>query len=289
MNATAAGLPLPRLSRGRFSYPHDGVWDAGSLRAFTDDALYDACGVRLAFTERSGGFSVGPYASLNLADHVADDVAVVEMNRAKLLDVLGVPGAALVVPHQVHGTSIVTIESHSDEAVDSACIQAKVGADAIVVGKDACGVAALLCYADCMPVVIVAPDATFAVIHAGWRGVDAHIVPKALELICAQTGARADCCNVYIGPYIHGECFEVGDDVHVRFIERFGDVCAFDAHRIDMGMAMKVDLARAGVLEKRIADADACTMCSNDRFFSYRAQGGVCGRHGALAVRVAVS
>lgn len=49
-------LPLPRLVEGRFS----------NLTAFTDEALFEACGVRIAFTERSGGVSVPPYDSLNL-------------------------------------------------------------------------------------------------------------------------------------------------------------------------------------------------------------------------------
>ena len=41
-------LPLPRLVEGRFY----------NLTAFTDEALFEASGVRIAFTERSGGRTI---------------------------------------------------------------------------------------------------------------------------------------------------------------------------------------------------------------------------------------
>ncbi len=39
----------------------------------------------------------------------------------------------------------------------------------------------------------------------------------------------------------------------------------------------------AGVDARRVCDAGACTACDAGRWYSYRASGGVCGRHGALA------
>ena len=94
--------------------------------------------------------------------------------------------------------------------------------------------------------------------------------------------------SVYIGPYIHAECFECGLDVHRAFVERFGEACAPDGAHIDLGAALVADLADAGIdTERRLADADICTACDTQRFYSYRASGGVCGRHGALAFRTA--
>ena len=48
-------------------------------------------------------------------------------------------------------------------------------------------------------------------------------------------------------------------------------------------------LVAAGVEARRIADVNCCTVCDNRNWFSYRAQGGVCGRHGAFAVRTAAA
>jgi len=48
--------------------------------------------VRAVSTTRLGGVSVGPYASFNLATHVADDPAAVCENRARLRTLLELPG-----------------------------------------------------------------------------------------------------------------------------------------------------------------------------------------------------
>ena len=71
-------LPLPRLVEGRFS----------NLTAFTDEALFEACGVRIAFTERSGGVSEPPYDSLNLGLHVNDNPESVRENRRRVLSLI---------------------------------------------------------------------------------------------------------------------------------------------------------------------------------------------------------
>ena len=62
--------------------------------------------VRSVFTTRSGGVSTGPYASLNLGDHVGDDPAAVQTNRARLGEVLE---ATPVYLQQVHGSGVVCL------------------------------------------------------------------------------------------------------------------------------------------------------------------------------------
>lgn len=76
-------LPLPRLTENSFS--------AGDsmLRVLTDDALFAACGTRIAFTTRAGGVSEGPYAGLNLSYAVGDARAAVDENRRVLCEALG--------------------------------------------------------------------------------------------------------------------------------------------------------------------------------------------------------
>jgi YfiH family protein len=279
----ATGLSLPRLSRGRFSYPGSESLPEMAFFAYTDEALFRACGVRIAFTERSGGVSDGPYDSFDLATHVDDDPQAVARNREALAMGLGFPGIPLIVPNQVHGGTVVSIDDASDASVAEARTAALDGADALVIACD--DVAGLLCYADCMPVVIVAPDGCSAIVHCGWRGVIAHIAVSSLDRVCSLSGCDPRDCNVYIGPFIHVECFEVGEDVARRFSDTFGSVCTPDAHHVDLGAAVRIDLRAAGIVDKRIADVGACTVCVHDRFYSYRAQQGVCGRHGAYAVR----
>ena len=123
-----------------------------------------------------------PYATLNLGGHVQDAVDAVQENRRRLLAALGAEGMPLVVPNQVHGTRIVAIDDASD--IEDACAAAAEGADGLLVGVP--DVAALLCFADCVPVVAVSPTGRFAVVHAGWRGAVAHIAYQAVRALALR-------------------------------------------------------------------------------------------------------
>ena len=260
----------------------------------TDDALADTLGVRIAFSGRAGGVSEPPYDSLNLGSHVGDDARAVEANRAALAHALGADGCPIVVPNQVHGVNIVTIDAADAAAVEAASAAAREGADALIVGTP--NAAALLCFADCVPVILVSPAGSFAVVHAGWRGAVAGIAGSALRQLAlhdaralgggeAEARAIAAASNAYIGPCIRRECFETGADVRARFEGAYGEACLFGSANVDLPRAVSIDLVRAGADVARICDAGVCTMCAHDRYFSYRASGGTCGRHAAFAVR----
>lgn len=282
---TPLALPLPQLAKGRFPFSERGAAASGAVSAYTDERLFSAVGVRVGFTLRDGGASAAPYDSLNLGTHVKDDPDAVAENRRRVLAAFGVPDAPLLVPNQVHGDTVTVVGPAEAGNLDSVRTRIAQGTDALVVG--AAHTAALLCYADCVPLVLVAPHGTFAVVHAGWRGVDNGIAVKALGLLLEADGSSdAAQVNVYRGPYIHRECFETGPEVYDRFVAQFGAVAAYGPDHIDLGACLDAALVRAGVDARRIADVDRCTVCHNDEWFSYRAQGGVCGRHGAFACRM---
>ena len=254
---------------------------AHRLIALTDEALFRACGVRVMFTGREGGESDGPYASLNTGSHVGDDLDVVGRNRRIVLEAAGAPCAKLVVPNQVHGTDLVRVSEIGE--VDDAIGRAEEGSDGVVV--EVPGVAALLNFADCLPLVLVSPSGRFAVVHAGWRGAVAGIAGKAVRALAVGDSCSAGAYNAYIGPHIRSECFEVGEDVAVRFEDAFGRDVLEGARHVSLASAVAVDLERAGLAASRIADCGICTKCHPDRYYSYRASNGECGRHAALAVR----
>ena len=277
-------IPAPRLTEGRFA----------SITAYTDQALFEACGVRIAFTERMGGISDAPYDSLNLGSHVGDKWDSVKKNRQTLLECFGCDEAPLLVPSQVHGKIVLTIDSPKAAATWLAKTEADSKAkecDAITV--ECAGVAAQLNFADCVPVIVVAPNGDFSVVHAGWRGVENLISVEALKGLAKDVALKCSMpvsdviasSNVYIGPHIMGECFEISAEIHDRFVSSFGSECDVDPRHIELSAALKTQLVRVGVCEERIASLDMCTVCNNDKFFSYRGQGGVCGRHGAFAIR----
>lgn len=277
----AKALPAPCIEERTF----------GQLNVLTDNALAELLGVRIAFSTRAGGASEGAFASLNLGGHVGDDALCVQENRRRLLAALGGSDIPAVVPRQIHGDRIVSVDSARETDVARAREDAQRGADGVLVCEP--GIAALLCFADCVPVILVSPSGSFCVVHAGWRGVVAHIAVKAASRLASLDARRFGVdasralreINVYIGPCIRGECFEVGADVRETFSQAFGPACLAGDDHVDLPAALALDLAECGVAAERIADAGRCTVCDSDAFFSYRASRGTCGRHGAVAFR----
>lgn len=279
-------LPNPVLAKQEFC-------SAGgqTIEAYTDEALFDASGVRVAFTTRAGGVSTGAYSSLNLGSHVNDDAQTVEANRHILCEALtGSANTPLLVPNQVHGDTVLF--AGFEEDLGTVNELAAEGADALVIALPK--VAANLCFADCCPLIAVAPNGYFAVIHAGWRGVANLISVKALDMLAGKAACAAGVSieemmpeiNVYIGAHIHAECFETGAEVHERFTKQFGAECTYDETHIDLNYCLRKQLTSIDIAPERIADVDKCTVCNTQEFFSYRAQDGIAGRHGAFACAV---
>jgi len=239
-------------------------------------------GVTLAFTERTGGVSMPPYASLNLGSRCGDDPAAVAENRRRALGALGAERllANLVEPRQVHGSDVVVVRSSEPSALAAAREEAALGRDAVVC--TCADVPVLLCFADCVPIVLVAGGG-FAVVHSGWRGTIARIGAKALGVLCAETGARPQDALAYVGPHILGGDYEVSHELCGRFVDEFGDGARVGERNLDLAFCVDAALADAGVPRTSIAHAGVSTPRATERFYSYRAEAGTCGRHAALA------
>lgn len=241
-------------------------------------------GVSFAFTERTGGVSEGAYASLNLGSRCGDDPAAVAENRARALAALGAADIAgnLVEPKQVHGDHVVVVRGADAAELARAREEAQAGADAVVC--TAPDVPVLLCFADCVPVVLTAPGA-FAVIHSGWRGTLARISAKALGVLMAETGCEAKDVNCYVGPHILGKDYEVSEDLMATFTAEFGTIAytAFTKSKLDLSAVIARTLEEAGLPASNLLDSCVSTATNLGRFYSYRAEGGICGRHAAIA------
>lgn len=241
--------------------------------------------VAAAFTERTGGISESPYASLNLGSHVGDDLAAVMENRRRVLAALGCADdfERLLVPNQVHGDCVAVVREGSDDELARVREQIAEGSDAIVCV--AAHVPVMLCFADCVPVVLTCPGG-FAVIHSGWKGTIARISAKAAGILCETAACPADSVRAYIGPHILGDEYEVSQELMERFCAEFGWVDTGDSRMLDLGRAIRQALVETGVPEDVICDLGLSTVRCNDRFFSYRTEKGTCGRHAAVAVMV---
>ena len=165
-------------------------------------------GVGALMTTRAGGASRGPYASMNVGSAVGDAPASVAINRARLADAMQ---ARPVFLRQVHGTRVVRVA-----AADAAAGVAVHEADAVVTTER--GVACVVQAADCLPVLLAAPDGrAVGAAHAGWRGLAAGVVEAAVDAVRSAAACAADELTAWLGACIGVDAFEVGADVLVAF------------------------------------------------------------------------
>ncbi|MDO9556825.1 MAG: polyphenol oxidase family protein [Coriobacteriia bacterium] len=248
------------------------------------DELYARTGITVAFSERMGGVSEPPFASLNLGSHVGDDPAAVDENRFRLLSALGLGDlrSRLTCAQQVHGTRVM----HVDEMLVGAGGRALPDSRPPIAGVDALDTTLsatplMLFFADCVPIVLVRPSVpAIAVVHAGWRGALSGIAGMAAHVLTSAGGD--DDIVAYIGPHIGACCYEVSEALVSQFSNTFVTLAPADG-RLDLAAAVAEDLVRAGVPMERQKRHGMCTADNIDRFFSYRAENGLTGRHCAVA------
>lgn len=258
---------------------------SGGVASWTDPELRERAGMVVALSERTGGASAEPFASLNLAAHVGDEPDVVDENRSAWLESLGL-GAyreRLTMAEQVHGEHICEVGERM-----AGCGACAAGSEAPVAGTDALvttlrATPLALCFADCVPVVLAAPGPAVAVVHAGWRGALSSLPGKSVSAL--SHAARCEPADViaYLGAHIGACHYQVDATLMSQFVNVFGTVARAESGCLDLDAAVTASLTSAGVAPCNIARLGACTAEATDRFFSYRAEGGVTGRHAALA------
>jgi YfiH family protein len=225
--------------------------------------------------------SAGPYASLNLGDHVGDAAEAVSANRRIFAAALR---ARPVFMQQVHGSRVAHLSSATADGVQ---------ADACVTTEP--GIACTIMVADCLPVLFATADGkAVAAAHAGWRGLAGPHGQGVLEAACralsTASGAGAAETLAWLGPCIGPRAFEVGPEVKDIFVARLAR--AEDAFRPGKGDRLFADIYRLARLELAQAGVQAvyggglCTVGQAGLFHSFRRDGRT-GRMASLIWRTA--
>lgn len=245
-------------------------------------------GVQAFSTERHGGYSKGNYAEFNANAYCGDAPKHVKQNRELLAGLLNLSVDQLVIPHQVHGTTIRTIDDSYLEMTLSQRTEWLEGVDALITQRnDVC-----LCVstADCIPIVIHDPiKHAIACIHAGWRGTVQRIVECTLGRMAQDFGTIGKDCYAAIGPGISKESFEVGEEVYVKFQEADFPMKSIATRwpatnnlpskwHIDLPEANRLQLLSQGLIDSHIYLSNICTYQQSKRFFSARKLGVNSGR-----------
>ena len=222
---------------------------------------------------------------LRPASGQSDSPEELQALRDRTVATLGCAPGHLYEVTQVHGAAVKRLDPRDGRDAVLA-----LQADALVADRAPAAVGVRV--ADCLPLLLADPvTGAVAAVHAGWRGTEAGVVRAAIEALLGSPGVRTQNLVAAVFPHIRACCFEVGEDV----AGRLQAVCAEapvvsrpDGKKphVDLAAVVRAQLASAGVTAERVQDVPGCTRCDPTRFFSYRRQGEIAGRHlAAIAVR----
>jgi hypothetical protein len=228
-----------------------------------------ALGIDAFVTDRFGGASSGPYDSLNLGDHVGDEIEAVRENRRRVANAAGVEESRLIAVRQVHSANVLPASSVAPSSE----------ADALVGERDDVALAILV--ADCVPLLFVDESSErFAVVHAGWRGLHHGVIAETLRHFDDAANV-----HVFLGPSISREAYQVGPDVAEHFLDVPGALVADggDRSRLDLRHVATHQLTHLGVHDQFIEQSQQVTD-GGEIFFSDRTAR-PCGRFALVAKR----
>ncbi len=212
-------------------------------------------------TQRGGGVSAAPYASLNLGDHVGDVPAAVAENRRRLKIAADLPAEPRWLA-QVHGIRVADLDVGGSAAAAD-------GAHTRRPGR----VCAILT-ADCLPVLFAAESGeAVAAAHAGWRGLAGGVIEATVRALAVDPRTLL----AWLGPAIGPRHFEIGAEVRGELLRGDGGAeAAFTPNArgrfmADLQALARRRLARLGI--ERIYGGGECTFSHPDKYFSHRRDG----------------
>ena len=177
---------------------------------------HETDGLTMGATYRLGGVSQAPYNYLNLAFHVGDQPEAVKENRAIIADYLGVSPSRITNANQVHGLNVVEVTRDNVGAGAFDLASAIQDTDALMTREK--DIPLFLFTADCVAIGIYDPvHQVIAVVHAGWKGTIGHLPAKTIHAMAERYGTKAEDCQVFLGPSISPDSFEVNQELADRF------------------------------------------------------------------------
>ena len=207
---------------------------------------------------RHGGVSEGPFATLNLSDSVGDNPEKVKENREAVRKVVAL--SRICFAKQSHGSNVHRVTAKNCEIVPLA--------DALFTTERNIGLA--ITHADCQATMFYDPvHEAVAIAHAGWRGSAQNLYARVVDAMHRDIGTQAHNLLVCISP-------SLGPD-HAEFKnyrqELPSDLWKFQTkpNYFDFWEISKKQLTGCGIMDKNIEIAGVCTHCTQNDYFSYRA------------------
>lgn len=139
------------------------------------------------------------------------------------------------------------------------------------------GVALLIKYADCTPVVLFDPvEKVQATVHSGWRSTVQKISHEAIHQMVEDFGCKKENILAYLGPSIDQENYEVGAEVYEAFAGEENRELYFKPHGekylLNMSEANYQLLLKAGLSPENI-EVNTQSTYTDERLHSARQEG----------------
>ena len=170
--------------------------------------------------------------------------------------------------HQAHSDRVRRIPQEQDDIT---------GVDALITNER--GVRIGVKTADCVPILLYdSRREAIADSHSVWKGTVKNIIRSAIARMTDEFHTASADILAVIGPCIHLEAFEVGEEVYDMFKEDYPSL-SFPANRegakchIDLPGICRQQLIDCGVNDSNIEVRPECTWTLHDRFFSARRLG----------------
>lgn len=225
----------------------------------------------MVFTTRAGGVSDSPYDSFNLGNHVGDDPARVDANRARLAASVGLDPTDIVWMEQLHTATVTVVDGPQHHPVEAT--------DAVVTTRKNLALAVLV--ADCVPLLLSDHSAgVVAAVHAGRMGARNGIARATVEKM-VKLGANPANMHAVMGPAASGKNYEVPEDM-ANDVEAHLPGAKTRTSQGTWGVDVRAGLIRQlmGLGVTNIDSDPRCTIADGD-FFSYR-RDGTTGRQAGL-------
>lgn len=229
--------------------------------------------VHHGFSTKLGGVSKGCWATMNISTTRGDDPKDVEENQRRIARAIGVKPEDMTFTNQTHTTNVAVVRAEDKG-------RRFMETDGMITNVP--GICLVTFYADCVPLYFVDPvKKAIGLSHSGWRGTVGKIGKVTVELMQKTYGSDPKDILAAIGPSICQDCYEVSEDVIVKFQKSFEEKYWPELfyqkengkYQLNLWKANELVFEEAGILKKHIAVTNVCTHCNPDILFSHRITG----------------
>lgn len=196
--------------------------------------------------------------NFNLGNFSNFDLKQIQKNRDAFFNFLGIDKTRVVFQQQVHSDKFTFV-------TEPGLIKEN---DALITNQR--NLFLVVTVADCIPILFYDDkNKIVGVVHSGWRGTYSKILLKTIEYCKKEFNLSLEHTYFYFGPSICKNCFEVDEDVAIKFDQHYVKK-RNNKFLVDLPEINKKYLLDSGFKKENIQVSKLCTFEMSNLFHSYR-------------------